>query len=245
MITASSQPIALVVGAGGGIGIAMVKQFLQQNYQVLAVSRNPLELEDKRIMQIQGAENESAIDLVIEQLKDYQGRIERVVVCIGVLHQTSPLALFPEKRLEELDAEALMHTLSVNTVLPALWAAKLLPILKGKSGCVYATLSARVGSIGDNGLGGWYSYRASKAALNMLLKTASIEYARRAPRVKLMAFHPGTTDTPLSQPFQQNVPEEKLFSTAFVAERLYQLMQGQTADGKLSYLDWQGETIEW
>ena len=106
-------------------------------------------------------------------------------------------------------------------------------------------LSARVGSINDNRMGGWYSYRASKAALNMLLKTAAIEYARRAKNVKLIAFHPGTTDTTLSKPFQKNIPEDKLFKPDFVARQLLMLVAKTPIDGTLSYLDWDHQSIDW
>jgi NAD(P)-dependent dehydrogenase (short-subunit alcohol dehydrogenase family) len=106
-------------------------------------------------------------------------------------------------------------------------------------------MSARVGSIGDNRMGGWHSYRASKAALNMVLKNMAIEYGRRAKNVKLIAFHPGTTDTGLSKPFQGAVPNGKLFSAAFVATRLAQLMDNADLDGQLSYIDWDGQPIPW
>jgi NAD(P)-dependent dehydrogenase (short-subunit alcohol dehydrogenase family) len=110
---------------------------------------------------------------------------------------------------------------------------------------VVAVLSARVGSIGDNRLGGWYGYRASKAALNMFLQTAAVEYARRARRVKLLAFHPGTTDTALSAPFQKNVAAGKLFTPDFVAQRLLGLMDAAEPDGRLGFLDWAGKTVPW
>ena len=106
-------------------------------------------------------------------------------------------------------------------------------------------LSARVGSIGDNGLGGWYSYRGSKAALNMMLRCAALEMRRVNPAAKIMAYHPGTVDTPLSQPFQASVAPEKLFSPERAAEALDTVLTSLTADGELSYLDWQGETIPW
>jgi NAD(P)-dependent dehydrogenase (short-subunit alcohol dehydrogenase family) len=118
-------------------------------------------------------------------------------------------------------------------------------LLKQARGCKVTIFSARVGSIGDNHLGGWYSYRASKAALNMLLKSTAIEYARRAPSVKLLAFHPGTTDTPLSRPFSKQVPEHKLFQPGFVAEQLFKILEQLEPDGELSFLDWQGQRVDW
>ena len=107
-----------------------------------------------------------------------------------------------------------------------------------------------MGSIGDNRLGGWYAYRSSKAALNMLLQNMAIEYARRVKNVKLIAFHPGTTDTALSKPFQATVPEGKLFTPEFVAERLLDIMNGtavdpEMMDGQLAYLDWDNKQIPW
>ena len=108
-----------------------------------------------------------------------------------------------------------------------------------------AVFSARVGSISDNQLGGWYSYRASKAALNMVLKCAAIELARLNPRAKLVAFHPGTTDTNMSKPFQKGVPAEKLFSPDFVASRLLVSLDSIVPDGELAFLDWDGKAIAW
>ena len=126
-----------------------------------------------------------------------------------------------------------------------LWIQQLTPLLTGNSACKVVVFSARVGSISDNRLGGWYTYRASKAALNMMLKTAAIELARRAKNIKIIAFHPGTTDTPLSKPFQNNVPADKLFTSEFVAKQLLTIVDNTDIDGKASYLDWQGKAINW
>ena len=147
--------------------------------------------------------------------------------------------------LDAINGDVMRAVLDINLVVPALWVAALARPLRRASGTVIGVLSARVGSIGDNQLGGWYSYRSSKAALNMFLKSAAIEYARRAPGVKLVAFHPGTTDTELSRPFQANVPAGKLFTTEFVAERLLTLLDDLEPDGELSYLDWAGSDIPW
>jgi len=130
-------------------------------------------------------------------------------------------------------------------VVPTLWLKLLFKILKGQEPCVVATMSARVGSIGDNRMGGWHSYRASKATLNMVLQNMVIEYARRVKNVKLIAFRPGTTDTGLSKPFQTAVPSGKLFSPAFVATRLAQIMDNANVDGQLSDIDWNSQPIPW
>ncbi|WP_439135350.1 SDR family NAD(P)-dependent oxidoreductase [Pseudomaricurvus sp.] len=237
-------PVWLVIGAGGGIGHAVVQQGLAAGHPVIAVSRQPIGLSHPALMELRGAEDEDGINQVVEELKTFRGRIGRVMVCTGTLHSTDHPQL-PEKRLENLGEASMSATFHTNTILPALWAAKLLPVLKGQQSCIYATLSARVGSIGDNRLGGWYSYRSSKAALNMLLKTTAIEYARRASNVKFVLFHPGTTDTPLSKPFQANVPAEKLFTPEFVANCLDRVMDSLKPDGLIDYLDWQGKAIDW
>jgi NAD(P)-dependent dehydrogenase (short-subunit alcohol dehydrogenase family) len=166
----------------------------------------------------------------------------RVVICCGTLHGDG---YTPEKSLARLQPAVMQQLYQVNAVLPMLWLSALEPLLRRADAAVVAVLSARVGSIADNRLGGWYSYRASKAALNMLLRTAAVEFARRAPRVKLLAFHPGTTDTPLSAPFQARVPEHQLFAPGFVASRLCGLMDAARPDGELGFVDWDGQPVPW
>ena len=184
-----------------------------------------------------------SIDTAIEALTAHSDLpITQVFVCNGILHSDS---FQPEKRLEDFDVKAFNQVISANTLTPMLWVQKLTPVLTGKSSCKFVVFSARVGSISDNNLGGWYSYRASKAALNMMLKTAAIELARRAKNIKIISFHPGTTDTPLSKPFQKNVPANKLFTSEFVAKQLLAIIENTQVDHKASYLDWEGKTINW
>lgn len=168
--------------------------------------------------------------------------ITQVFICNGILHSNN---IKPEKRLEEFNGESFNEVMIANALTPMLWIKKLIPILTGKTSCKIVVFSARVGSISDNRLGGWYSYRASKAALNMMLKTTAIELARRAKNIKIISFHPGTTDTPLSKPFQNNVPVNKLFTCEFVAEQLLDIVENTPVDQTASYLDWQGESIDW
>ena len=138
-----------------------------------------------------------------------------------------------------------MQVIEANTVTPMLWLKNLLPIMTGKEPCKVVVFTARVGSISDNKLGGWYSYRTSKAAINMLLKSAAVECSRTAKNIKIISFHPGTTDTPLSKPFQKNVPEHKLFTSEFVANQLINIVKDSDIDGQASFLDWQGKDIPW
>lgn len=244
--------IAIVIGASGGIGNAVIAELLANPHRstVLAVSRRaqPAELAgDKRLVWYQLAYDEPAMQgFVVELAKQLEASgnlcVDRVFICHGILHSES---IQPEKRLEDINPETLQTVLGVNTLLPLLWLKHFVKVLKSDKACYVTILSARVGSIGDNRIGGWYSYRASKAALNMLLKTAAIEYARRASNIKIIAFHPGTTDTALSKPFQKNVPAKKLFTPEFVAKRLITLPVTHPVDGNLAYIDWDNQAIIW
>ncbi|MEJ6476357.1 SDR family NAD(P)-dependent oxidoreductase [Pseudoalteromonas piscicida] len=180
---------------------------------------------------------------VVNSIRKLELELHSVTIFNGVLHQGT--SQYPEKKLEDLNLKHSMALFEANTMLPMLWMQALLPALKGKHKCVFTALSARVGSISDNHLGGWYSYRSSKAALNMMFKSAAVELARRAKNIKLVLFHPGTTDTPLSKPFQANVPAEKLFQPEFVARQLSKIISNIEVDGTVSYLDWQNKKIEW
>jgi NAD(P)-dependent dehydrogenase (short-subunit alcohol dehydrogenase family) len=123
--------------------------------------------------------------------------------------------------------------------------AALTPLLKRSEAPRIAVLSARVGSIGDNRRGGWYTYRGSKAALNMMLKCAALELRRLNPSAKVLAYHPGTVDTPLSEPFQGSVDPSTLLSRERAAEALDKVLAETEPDGELSYLDWRGDVIPW
>ena len=239
-----AQSTAIVIGAGGGLGSALCRQWQQDDdiETVIAVSRHAESNTLQGVQAITCDYSEAAIARASEKIKSLGGKISRVCICNGLLHNDH---IWPEKRIEDISLANLQEVFHVNSFIPILWLQALLPLVKGDTACIITTISARVGSIGDNQLGGWYSYRSSKAALNMFLKSAAIEYARRAPGVKLVAFHPGTTDTELSKPFQANVPAGKLFTTEFVAERLLALLDDLEPDGELSYLDWAGLDIPW
>lgn len=245
---AETSGVALVVGASGGIGRAVLDHYLAEPRvgQVIAVSRSrqPAQLahHGARLRWLVCDYTQASIDDVLRSADDVRRQFNRVVICNGILHNDR---VAPEKSLLKLDAAAMQEVLHANVVVPSLWVAALSKALRGGVACVIAVLSARVGSISDNRLGGWYSYRASKAALNMVLKSAAIEYARSLPAVKLVAFHPGTTDTGLSQPFQRGVAPDSLFTPAFVAGQLATLLDQVVPDSELSYLAWDGSSIEW
>ena len=239
----TSQQTCLVIGAGSGIAQTLVKRLCDADMsrEVLSVSRDPGSIDD-RAHHFFCDYTAAAVDALARTLKPYKGTFSQVFICNGILHSDS---IKPEKRLEDIDPVAMAEVFRINSIVPALWLRALAPLLKAKAVCTLTVFSARVGSISDNRTGGWYSFRMSKAALNMLVKTAAVEYARRAPNVKLLAFHPGTTDTGLSRPFQHNVPDDKLFSTEFVADQLLKILDGMPADGQAEFIDWAGQTVAW
>ena len=237
---------ALVIGGRGGIGSAVAERWCADaRFDVVwDVSRHLPSNHSQRGKRRSLTTDHSAEDIekTCRNVLSESSCLSRVVIALGTLHGPD---YGPEKSLDALRKASMEEVYRVNCVLPMLWLSALVPGLRKNPDCRIAVLSARVGSIGDNGLGGWYSYRSAKAALNMGLKSASIELARRAKGVKLVAFHPGTVDTALSEPFQRGVPEGKLFTADFVAERLDGVLDEHRADGELSYLDWAAEPIPW
>ncbi|WP_442487267.1 SDR family NAD(P)-dependent oxidoreductase [Halomonas litopenaei] len=241
---------ALIIGGNGGIGRAVVDRLLADPRlgQVTVVSRTPFEASSSRLEAIEG-------DVTTPQGRAELGRalhgpgglavhLHLVVNAIGLLHDDAN-NIQPEKRLEDLDEAALATLFQVNAATPALMIQTLLPHLKGSHPTTVVSLSARVGSIGDNGLGGWYAYRASKAAHNMLMKTAAIELKRLNPQSCVLSFHPGTTDSSLSRPFQARVPANKLFTADFVAEQLMSMVQQRGPADSGGFFDWANEAIPW
>ena len=238
----------LIIGANSAIAKALALQVIKESdTKLIVVTRDTSfyqheQFNNSKVISIKDYQ-ESSISTVVQDIsKDKTTSINQVFICHGLLHNNN---INPEKRLQEFSAESFTEILTANTITPVLWLKNLVPILKGKQPCKVVVFSARVGSISDNKIGGWYSYRASKAAVNMLLKSAAVELSRTAKNIKLISFHPGTTDTPLSKPFQKNVPESKLFTSEFVAKQLLQIVSENEVDGEASFLDWQGKTIPW
>lgn len=233
----------IVIGAHSTIARAIIQRLLQdgQTSQVHAFSRQPADFEDPKLNWHVCQYSENAIRHVLTTLPD-QLVIRRVIICNGILHYD---VIQPEKRLEQLNAEQLHQLFDINAVTPVLWLKLLMPWLRKQQDCRIAVFSARVASIGDNRFGGWYGYRASKAALNMLLKSTAIELERRARGVSLLAFHPGTTDTPLSRPFHQNVRASQLLKPDTVAAHLLELLDARPPGSTFEFLDWQGKSVSW
>jgi NAD(P)-dependent dehydrogenase (short-subunit alcohol dehydrogenase family) len=169
------------------------------------------------------------------------GPLDMVLVATGLLTRADGTG--PEKSYRALSAEGMAELFAVNTIGPALIAKQALPLLRRDGRAVFAALSARVGSIADNRLGGWHAYRASKAALNMLVKNLALELARTHPQAIAVTLHPGTVDTGLSAPFQRGVAAEKLFTPAFSAGALLGVLEGLTPGDSGGLFAWDGVEI--
>ncbi|NHN36955.1 SDR family NAD(P)-dependent oxidoreductase [Pseudomaricurvus alcaniphilus] len=239
--TATAQTRVALIGASGGIGAALLARLRDRdNTRVYAFSRSRLEPQPGNVSCHPIAITDEHSIRAAAAIASADGPLDLVIVATGILHSEG---LKPEKSLRDIDLDNLTRVFTINSFAPALLLKHFLPAMQPQRGSVFAALSARVGSIGDNRLGGWYAYRASKAALNMLLKTASLEMQRLRRPVTVVGLHPGTVATDLSAPFQKNVAPEKLFSADFSAQRLLSVIdQLQPADsGKV--FAWDGAEV--
>lgn len=254
-MTELSQHGALVTGASGGIGAALVARLCDDAAfcRVFAVSRSATGSSALRELQARYPQlslhdadctTASSLRQLHDHLQDAAVALTLVCNCIGLLHDAAA-DVQPEKRLEDCDSDAMLRLFQRNAMAPLLLAQALKPLLPRRESGVFLSTSARVGSIGDNRLGGWYSYRASKAAHNMLLKNLSIEFGRSHRRWAFVCYHPGTVDTGLSRPFQSNVPDGKLFSPEKAAEYLDRVRRGIDAEDTGKFFAWDGEQIAW
>ncbi len=231
-----------VIGASGGIGRAMLGLLASDErvQHVYGFARSTLDLDLPRVTVGQiDIESEAAIASAAGTIAE---PLDLVIVASGILWQGETLR--PEKSMRDLDADNFARLFSVNSIGPALVAKHFLPKLRRKSKTVFAAISARVGSISDNRLGGWYAYRASKAALNMVLKSLAIEHARRFPDSVVAGLHPGTVDTRLSQPFTGRTPRERLFDADTSARHLLNVINGLAPDDSGGVFAWDGSRIE-
>ena len=244
---------ALVVGASQGIGLEFVRQLLRapRVVQLFATYRQEQTAADLLALADQHPNlhciqmdltDEAQIAAGIASISAIAPNLHLAINCVGLLHNETQQ---PEKAIRQLDADNLINYFKVNSIGPALLAKHLLALLKHSEPSLLATISAKIGSISDNRIGGWYGYRASKAALNMFLKTAAIEYSRRSPNTILVMLHPGTTDTRLSKPFQRGVPPEKLFSTERTVSQLLDVLSAVTIEDSGAFFSWDGSRLPW
>lgn len=231
---------AAIVGASGGIGAALVAE-LQERHRpswLYALSRNGISAAGSIGLTINYDEPASIAEAAAIIEKD--GPLDLVIVATGLLHGDG---LGPEKSLAELEVDRLERVFHVNTIGPALVMRCFLPLMRREEKSVFAALSARVGSISDNRLGGWYGYRASKAALNQIIRTAAIEHARRWKDSAVIGLHPGTVDTGLSAPFQKRVPEGKLFTPQYSARKMLDVIENVSGKDSGKIFAWDGQEI--
>ena len=231
----------VIVGATGAIGKAFLEHYLKDESveNVFAFSRKKIRFENRKIKSFElDIENQTSIEGAAQNIKDYP--IDTIIVATGILHSEN---FGPEKSIREINYSTMAKVLAVNTIGPALIGRYFIPLLRKDAKSVLAFLSARVGSISDNKLGGWYSYRASKTALNQIIKNFSIELKRTNPKAVVLALQPGTVDSNLSEPFKKNVAKGKLFSPEQSREFLSEVIEKATIEDSGNLVAYDGEII--
>ena len=242
---------ALVVGASRGIGLAITQQLLQEpgiqrvyaTYRQSDTAEGLLAIDDERLQTLR-VDVTSAEDLqgLATNIRSNQAPPDFVINSAGILHEDT---LQPEKSLDQCKQETLIRIFQVNSIGPLMLAKAVLPLIPKNRPGHFAVLSAMVGSIGDNRLGGWYGYRASKAALNQFMKTLAVECHRSHPQLCITSIHPGTTDSELSRPFQANVKPGKLYTPSQSAERILRVVSAGQAEDSGRFVNWDGKPIPW
>jgi NAD(P)-dependent dehydrogenase (short-subunit alcohol dehydrogenase family) len=250
------QPIqAVIIGANRGIGLGFVRHLLADprvgtlygTYRHRDRAQDLLQLAQSggdRLIPVQlDVTDESQLAQWSQTLSQQEQSLHLLINCVGVLHDGDQIQ--PEKSLRQIDGDRLLQYFRINSIPSVLLAKHLMPLFRHNQPSVFASISAKVGSIGDNYLGGWYGYRASKAALNMLMHTTAIEYSRRCPQTCVVCLHPGTTDTDLSKPFQRNVPPDKLFPVEKTVRQLMQVIEDLSLDHSGQFFSWDGTPLPW
>lgn len=231
-----------IIGSSGAIGSEFLKKLsnLYPTSQISGFSRSIHSSDNINIKIYQiDYDNEESIAKASDTAFA-NGPLDLVIVATGILHNDQ---IMPEKSMRELSAIKFQQILYANCIFPALVAKYFLPRLVKERRAVFAALSARVGSISDNKLGGWYSYRASKAALNMIIKNLSIEMKVRYKQMIVVGLHPGTVDSNLSKPFRNNVPAGKLFSADYAVEKMLEVIDNLTPENSGKCYAWDGQEI--
>lgn len=243
----------LIQGAGRGVGLALVEQLLRdESVRLSATVRDPASASTLRALADTHGDqrlaifaldlsDENSIRAAREAIHERHARLDLMMICAGLLHDDQ--GLWPEKKLADIDPEHLARSFAINATGPALMIKHFHSLLSHGERAVIASLSARVGSISDNGLGGWYAYRAAKAAQNQLTRTAAIELRRKSRQLICVGLHPGTVDTGLSRPFQKRVPAGQLQSTQQAARHLLGVLTQLTPEDSGQLFDWAGKQI--
>lgn len=242
---------ALIFGAGHGIGLGFTEELLERHPQIQVVAtyrkkelaENLLALADSYPTRLKVYQLDPTQERELQELAStLRGQsFDLVINSVGLLHHQH---IQPEKSLRSFDPEVFLEVVRVNATVTPLIAKHFEGLLNKETVSVLAGLSAKVGSIEDNRLGGWYSYRASKAALNMLIKTLSIEWARKKSKCVVLALHPGTTETPLSAPFTERTSYQ-VHSVRETAANLLGVIDGLGPEDSGRFLSWDGSEIDW
>ncbi|MDZ7839470.1 MAG: SDR family NAD(P)-dependent oxidoreductase [Gammaproteobacteria bacterium] len=231
-----------IIGGSGGIGRAFIDNLLEQSdvSRIHATYYNSEPGYSHRDVSWERVDitEESSVQAWCETL----GEIDWVINAAGILHDAGNA---PEKSIRRLDPGFFLRSMSVNALSTLLIAKHAQDKFKHGRPAVFAAVSAKVGSIQDNRLGGWYSYRASKAALNMCIRTLAVEWKRTLPNVTVAALHPGTTDTGLSKPFQKNVPEGKLFSPEYSTACMIDVLRSLDPERSGQFWAYDGASLPW
>lgn len=231
-----------VIGASGAIGKAMVHLLAQipAVSRIYAFSRSDVAFHTVHKIDVQYMDllDENSIAKGAEQVVE---PLDLVIITTGILHEGEGLK--PEKSIKDFEPDHFSRVFAINTTGPAMVAKHFLPKMARNRKNVFAVMSARVGSISDNRVGGWYAYRASKAALNMIVKNLAIETGRKNKSSIIAALHPGTVDSHLSMPFQSGVPEGKLFTADYSAEQLLNVIDQLAPEDSGHLFAWDGEKL--
>lgn len=232
---------AAIFGASGGLGRALVEALVQAGVaKIYAGSRGSAGPEGEGIRNFHfDYEDLQSLAEAAEMMAVEPPQL--VIVATGVLTLSDGTG--PERSYKQIEAAAMEQVLRINTIGPALVAKYVFPLIPRQERTVFAALSARVGSIGDNRIGGWHSYRASKAALNMLVRNFAIELGRTHKQAVAVSLHPGTVDTALSEPFQSNLPDGQLTDPTEAAQNLLRVIAGLTPEDSGYQFDWKGERV--
>ena len=233
-----------IIGSSGAIGNAVAEILLDDDgvEAIYRFSRNDSNENSDRVknLYIDIEDEESIKDCIKNLSKDI--KFDLVFVATGILHNDNDI--FPEKSIRDISKSKLEKVLLVNTIGPALVGKYFIPYLRKDSKSIFAFLSARVGSISDNKLGGWYSYRASKTALNQIIKNFSIEVRRSNPNAIFIGLQPGTVKSFLSKPFEKNVRPGNLFTPEYSATKMLEVIENLSLEDTGKIYAWDGEEIQ-
>jgi len=234
----------LIIGGAKGIGQAMAQCYLNQGHQLISTSRQYKHCDLKQNHLYCDLNQQESIATAFELIRAKFKHIDVLINCAAVLHTDH---YQPEKSLKRVKQDHLIHNYQVNAIGHLLVLNHAEKLLSRAKQAVAVSISARIGSIEDNHLGGWYAYRMSKAALNMGIKTLSIEWHRKHPHIQFILLHPGTTDTALSKPFQKRLPQGQLQTADETAAMMIEQIEKnqQHSHKEALFLDYAGQTIPW